>query len=489
MNKIIALYVKRYPMIWQIPVLGIVCYIAGIISTKSIRHIIIFIATCFISFFVYVLIKTNKAISLSKFLIYLTIASAFIGPAFFTIDLGPFNIFAFRILLLLISSIFFAQFLLRHGVFNYSNVRIKNYINFLVLWILYSILSLAWADCAEETFKEIIFLVMGSLLIFFTVFYFTKLKDFVLFYYMWLLVLLVMVGLGLWNSMTGNHLDVSGVKDAADRFRYMPTAVFHNPNDFATYLVLSFPFTISFIKHQKIILYRVIGIGLFLSVLYLIVLTKSRANYLALVGGVFFWLIFTLKLKEKIRVLVLFVLLTLLALLLFSQFLQPLYALIVEQYSSLTNEINEGGSINIRVNLIKNSIILLFNHYGFGVGAGNIEYHIANYGKYDTGNVYNLHNWWVELLSNYGIIIFIGYIIFYFNIFRNLFKTYIKLNNKDEKMICEALLIGSACFTVASISSSSIMAQGFHWVFFAFILGYLNFHIINKVKQDRVENK
>jgi len=89
--------------------------------------------------------------------------------------------------------------------------------------------------------------------------------------------------------------------------------------------------------------------------------------------------------------------------------------------------------------------------------------------------VTNSHNWWLEILINYGVFIFIGYIIFYMGIIRNLWKLYHKKQTREEKMICEALLVSLVGFFFANVSSISIMAFKPQWLLFAFALTYLNY--------------
>ena len=157
-----------------------------------------------------------------------------------------------------------------------------------------------------------------------------------------------------------------------------------------------------------------------------------------------------------------------------------------EQISSLFYQI-ETASVGIRINLIKNSLLCLSKSFGFGVGTGNAEYCIENYGVYWTKDIVNVHNWWLEILTNYGIFVFAGYLIFYLSLIRSLYKYHKQLTtykkppkteNKQlttERMICEVLLISLIGFFLASISSSSIMAFNPQWLLFAFSLAFLNY--------------
>lgn len=156
------------------------------------------------------------------------------------------------------------------------------------------------------------------------------------------------------------------------------------------------------------------------------------------------------------------------------------------QLSSLATQVTtspELGSLAIRINLLRNSLIFLVNSCGFGVGAGNVEYYMANSQVYDIGEALNVHNWWAEILVNYGLFVFVGYVLFYLGLLTKLYKVHGKLINTSEKMICEALLVGLVVFFFACMSSGSIMTLRPQWIFFAFALAFLNYCRIKQVRR------
>ena len=428
-------------------------------------------------------LESIKVISLHKALLYLVFITGFIGPAFFLIDLGAFHLFPFRILLLILWFIFLLHFFLNQGRQNISHIKVKYYLRFLAIWGFYAVLTLAWVNSPVDAVRHVVFLLAGISMIIFVVWYFTKLEDFRRLYYIWLLVLLPMIGLGLWNHLTGQHLASSALVDAPERFIHMPTAVFHNPNDYATFLALSIPFILVLIRYVNNKMVSLWGLGMLLPTLYLLTVTYSRANYLAVILGVAFWFLILLKLKKKLKVAVLCLLFILSLFAIFPDQLEDITSNIGVQIGSLiADSERQGGSIDVRINLVKNAFVFAMEYYGFGVGAGNIEHHMAGYRVYDTGGIINVHNWWVEILANYGFFIFAGYLLFYGGIFMNLYQAYGKLTERTEKMVCEALLVGLVIFLLASLSSSTIMAFGPMWILFAFALGFLNYY---RVKQAR----
>ncbi len=80
--------------------------------------------------------------------------------------------------------------------------------------------------------------------------------------------------------------------------------------------------------------------------------------------------------------------------------------------------------------------------FGFGVGIGNVEYWMENFRVYETFGILNVHNWWVEILVNFGIFIFVRYVLFYSSLVRSIYRIYrFKVNTFREKIVCESLLL------------------------------------------------
>jgi len=431
--------------------------------------------------------RTIKVLTLHRILLYFTVVAGFTGVAFLKIAVGSFHLFPYRILLSFIWLLFIIGILYNQGRVDVSHIKVKSYLQFLVLWLSYAVLSLAWASAKNEAVKDIIFLFMAFSIIFFVVYYFINLKDLKQFYTLWLLILLPMLGLGFWNHITRNHLTVSALVDEPEALRFVPTAVFHNQNEFATYLALSIPFVLTFIRYNSKLTKRLLGLLMLVASLYLIAVTFSRANYLAVITGAAFWFFFLLRFKGKMRALAVTGLTVVLLFYAFPDQIQGTFRNINEQVNTLVvaiPQVGEGG-LAPRFNAIRNGFVFFVNSFGFGIGPGNAEYHMAHFPVYYTYGVLNMHNWWIEILVNYGLLIFLGYVVFYLSLIAGLYRSYKKLNDTSEKMICEALLVGLVAFFFASMSSSSIMALSLQWIFFAFALSFLNYCRIRQVRRSR----
>ncbi len=421
-----------------------------------------------------------KVLLLQRTLLYLTIIAGFIGSAFLTIGVGPIHLFPYRVLLPLLW-LFFAMGILLQGRLDLSHIKVKPYLQFLGLWLLYAILSLSWAAAKGDAIRHIIFLFMGVSIIIFVVYYFSNVRNLKGFYYLWLLILGVFIPIGLWENMTGHHLSVSGLIGAPMRYRFMPTGVYRNPNDFVTYLTLSIPFVLAFIRYRKAILQRILGIVALLFSLYLIIVAFSRANYLAVLLEGAFLFVFLLKMRGRLRAAVsIGIIILLLVGLLPNQAQRILQTVNIQLGSLSTLVLVSDGSVDVRINLLRNSLVFLVRTAGFGVGAGNAEYYMANFQVFDTHGITNPHNWWVNIWTDYGICIFLGYIVFYLALIIRLYEVYKSLDDKQEKMICEGLLVALIGFTLAVLSPSSITAVPFQWFLFAFALAFLNYQRLRK---------
>lgn len=417
--------------------------------------------------------------SLQITFLYLAIMAGFLGPAFLSINVGPFHLFPYRVLLITLWLLFIVNFLLSKGSIRVRHLKVKNFLNFLLFWFVYAVLSLVWAVDKGAALREVIFLFVNISIVFFIVFYLSELNLLKKLYFLWLMIFAIFIPVAFFEVFTGQHLSVSKLASTIHpRLAFLPTTFFYNPNDFATYLVLSLPFILTLIRYNRKILARLIGGLAFFSGVFLLFSTRSRANLFAFLVGLTFWYLFLLEKKAKLNIAVI----TLLIVALFFGLAPSKAKYFVEtvrsQYESiiydLTSKDPSTFSVDIRINLLKNAVVFFKNSYGFGVGAGNSEYYLSHFQTYNTYGVVQLHNWWLEIFTNYGVFIFVGYILFYLSLLWGLYKSF--LSSKDhQRIFCEALLIGLVSFFFAAMSSSTILSFKPQWFYFAFALAFLNY--------------
>jgi len=416
------------------------------------------------------------AVLFERLCCWLVALSGFFGAAFFAFDLGIFTLFPYRIFLILLWLLFGMHVIVAGGKVIIQQYPIRRYLAFLGIWLAYALLSLGWAASKTDAIRDVIFLFMSFSVIFFFSYYFRDRRDLERLYWLWSGIFGLLLLLGFWEHLTGQHLPVSGYYgETRSDLMFRPTGVFHNPNDYATFLALSIPFGLGLVRYGKGKLLRLLGLGACAAAFYLIVITGSRANMLAVLLELVFLLFLVTNVRQKIKFVVAATILAALLLFLVPGPVQRFFSGVTAQLGSLVTQAEvETGSVAVRVNLAQNGLHFLYSTAGFGVGAGNAEYWMANFAQYDTAGILNPHNWWLEILTDYGIFVFAGYIMFYLGIVCNLWKIRRNTKGRSDRMVAEALLVSLVGFFFASISSSSIMALTPQWLLFAFGLAFLN---------------
>jgi teichuronic acid biosynthesis protein TuaE len=426
-------------------------------------------------------VKTNRRpISFQLFVFYLTIISAFTGTLWMSVSVGSIHLFPYRFLLIFMWLLFVGGIFINYGRLNLSHIKVKLYMQFLALWLAYAFLSIMWAADKVEALRNSIFLFTGFSIVFFLVHYVRDLNHLKYLFWLWLLIFIVLIPVGLWEVTTGNHLSISGrFLDDYVNTKFAPTTVFHNQNDFSMYITLTLPLVLSWIRYDPKLYSRALGVLVFISGLLLLILTFSRACYIAVLTGLIFWFIFLLRLSGKVKALATTAFIFLLIVFTFPAETMDILTKIESRMASLS-PIRFLEEDETRLNLIKNVLYFTAKSVGFGVGGGNVEYYMANYNIYPVHGVTNVHNWWAEILANYGLFILAGYFILYLSMMLNLWRVYKKITNRTEKMICEALLIGWVSFFMASGAPSSIIAFEPQWIYLGFVLAFLNYSRIKE---------
>ena len=213
---------------------------------------------------------------------------------------------------------------------------------------------------------------------------------------------------------------------------------------------------------------RLLGIMSVSGAVYLIVITKCVSGILAVVLELIVLLVLYIVNKRKF---------TWLAVL-----IPVVGVIIVWQYPLIHQYILQMASIDERLNLIRNGLHFLYSTFGFGVGAGNIEYWMANFPKYDVV-VLNIHSWWAEILVEYGIFVFAGYVSLYLGILYKLIRVYFSTTSCFEKLFCTTLTLSLCGFSIACNGPSSFLNITAQWYIFGIALAFMK-HITSTKEQN-----
>ncbi|MFC4077400.1 O-antigen ligase family protein [Salinithrix halophila] len=380
-------------------------------------------------------------------LFHLMVVFAVLGPTLGVPVIPGFKLTLFRLFFLTLAAGLFIRWARSRDLESSHMHPVRWYTAFFAFWVVYAAVSLTWAGSLGLGLKYLTFLVTMLLLCLSFPFFLKGSSHIeqtgrVLFWAFFIIVVY-----GLIESVTYWHLPASRY---FGRESSNVTSFFSNQNDFATAITLGLPFLVTALymlaarRKAKVLIYLT-GI----ITLCDLFLTGSRSNSgfaLPLVAVTWLALIpFTVeRSKRNFRnllkgagLLLLAVVVTggLLSSVLSDQTrsklgstlgvfndLQSSWTLPNEDDIPLDEEeaSSRDQSISIRKALIMNGLHFLARSHYLGVGAGNIEYYML--GAPGVGAKSNIHNWWAEVLVNFGVGVFLLYMTLYFWMLWRLFR-------------------------------------------------------------------
>lgn len=340
----------------------------------------------------------------------------------------------------------------------------------LLAWIVWAVLSLVWAQSKSSVVSTGMILFEAFLLVYYGQRFITDTDKFKKVLNVLFGALLIHNILG-WIEVTMNLYFFSIYTEKYTLYGY-PVSTFTNTNNFAFYLSLMSMLLIIAISIEKRKLQKIIYICLLVSSVFLNVKTGSRGSIIALVAGILIYAMIIVKSrKAALRILGISAAVALFL------WLNPSAYSYIEQIIGKAFDINTSastGSDFYRMNAYANGIDFYFDSYGFGVGPGNVEYWMTNYGTRYTNNIPNLHNWWLEILVGSGSVIAIVVVVTWVRYYINLISAYIssKARNAEWYIICGIISFG-VVFAIGCISPSSLFSSEWPWGLLAvFFLAY-----------------
>jgi teichuronic acid biosynthesis protein TuaE len=415
-----------------------------------------------------------------KILVFISIIASMIGSAsILAIDLGVIQLSLFRVSILLLLLYMTIKILIMDKKIRINNISANGYsIKFMFIWVVYAFFSLGWVKDYNSWIRAMFFLCTGLVVyIIYSIYLISKYDVLKVFKVISIMVLIHNV-LGWYEINTGNYLFLSVDKIAKYSRLSHPVSAFGNTNDFSTFMLFSFWVTYICLVNSRTYLMKIINLLLMISSVLLIISTASRANLLGLLLSVMILIVLYIKRKRATNTLL--VLLFLLGVVFVIVLLNPVVvnSIFVSVNENLNfNFSSEGGSDSVRINLIKNGLSFLISTFGFGVGAGNIEHWMSHETIYSTGGVFNLHNWWLEILVGYGLIIFVMYLVFYVKLFKNIYRKFKYSTNKMDISISLGIICFMVGYVIGSISSSSNISSEWLWVFWGIAIAYQGIEI------------
>ncbi len=418
-----------------------------------------------------------------KKLTYILTGSVFLGAQILALDLGIAKLSLYRLMLIIITGLTVLLFFKNDNRLIFSNNMIsKNYTRFYLFWLIYALVSVIWIQDLAGWLKAVFFIGCGFLSIFYLSTFIRQEKDLKgIFNTLFAMTLLHNI-IGWIEIICGIYFFAD--LDKLDKYRTfatqpstrIPISIYANQNDYATMLIAGIALVFILFLNSKKLELKVLYLLTIFSSIFLLFRTDSRANTIALAVGIVSLLIIKYSKVFSIRNIAklgLFTLLTATLVIIVSPSLH-------QRIGSLLDELQavlfvDGNSNMTRVNLIKNGFVFLVQTLGLGTGAGNIEHWMRENPIFNIGTITNMHNWWMEILTGYGIVIFFLYIFMYITMMNQLYRNYKYTTNQFIKNTSWIFLAYMVSFVVASISSASNIFIEWQWVFWGIIIAFLRY--------------
>ncbi|MBL4705248.1 MAG: O-antigen ligase family protein [Flavobacteriales bacterium] len=256
--------------------------------------------------------------------------------------------------------------------------------------------------------------------------------------------------------------------EIVEHLQTIPTGFHWNPNNTAIAILISIPFFLFSKSWILKVLGTVMGI-------FVIFSGNSRTALLALallfVCGVFY-------LKPKVRNMTIIGGIVLIGIISTVSYVQKnsIYHQVNYAAASLEAMFSEEhrniSSISVRRNLAENSKNALFDSWGAGVGGGNAKVIQNNMGLLDQKTV-SQHNFWLEILVEGGLFIFLAFIGWMAYLIFKLAVIY-KTSRSEIKWIAGACSLALVGFSFGCISLSSAIFFMPMWMLFGVSVATIN---------------
>lgn len=424
-----------------------------------------------------------------KYIISLVFITALLPGVGGSIEMGFFYMTPLRMALLLLPVIYIGERLLgiRRGSYYLKSSNMGS-ILFVIIWFLYSLLTVFWVKDLDAWKHGEYFIGLGV----WTVLLFDmadlKEDEFTLILKAAHIAIIVHNIVGWYEVVTHDYLFLPPERIELIRKYgiYYPISTMLNQNDFALVLIFGLCTSVFFFKISKKKSIKIFNFLLFLSNILLIICTDSRLGIAGMIIALIVMGIFLIKRRYK-----LYLLGTGLAALVISIVAMPqIYLKLLEKVRSYFTEDLLNPLVNtdaVRLNLIRNGIVFLRETFGFGVGTGNTEYWMQTEPVYYVRGVTNMHNWWIEILTNFGVLIFVLYIAFFSFLLYSLYQKYKKAKVNHIKMMCVCAVSFMSAFVISCISSSSNWGKEWLWILWSFLIalqGYSDAHYSGATEED-----
>ena len=381
--------------------------------------------------------------------------------------------------------------------FQENSMIVRLFFSVLLFWILYGVITLfisPWSSFSDGA-REILTLILAVMNVYIIVSFMKEDCTDVIILAIKISIAILLI-IGIFEVFTGKHLAVSRWNDPdfieqmkefykdgeiPKEVRYVATGIFYNPNDYCAFLSIFSPVFL-LCKHRE--RKRIIGNYIMLFLVFLMLLVDDAwICVLSLFLGIVIYLIMTKACLIKwivvagifliARFLGGYFIATISALLYKisknNMFNHPIAVSEVETavFNQLDSMAQGQGSLFLRINTYLESIREMFlQSKGLGLGAGSFGNYFDSIAE-KKGMMSNPHSLWVEILVQYGAIVFLIFIIVLVIIFSRLVVKALKEKNETYMLV----IAMGVSFIFASFAPSSYLTNSYYWIPIGMALG------------------
>ena len=419
---------------------------------------------------------------INKESIYLfLIASAMIGVA-----ISYSNLYLFHIMLFIFAIV--QIFLLKKNDFKlkFNFLKDGNTLFLLLMFIWYSF-TLLWVDDYVYGIKYIFYIFCGISIASLIINYSIEVSKLNKLLNVLSILLIFELIISLIETFTSFRMPISSYSSVSSYFgktppeiysyqsilllsEFKPPTGFHwNTNDLAIKMVIALPF---FLCSKKPYI-KIIGL---ISIFTIIGMSASRAVFL---GLVLIFCLYLILIKKRVFTLLWIWIATITLFFTINQLRDSENPRINELANSIEalklyirGDLDVGGSIEWRRELVENGLNAFFSSYGLGLGAGGTVANQEMIGPV-AGRFTSMHNFWIELLVEGGV--FVAIIIIFW-VLSLIYKLFIISRTTSEKTIqyySESLFLSMVAFIPSAISASSTIYFFPMWIMFGFAISVI----------------
>ena len=393
---------------------------------------------------------------------------ALILSSFLGVSISFSDLYLFHIFLIISFLIWFYEFKKNKYLFNYS-FFLKKYVKTLILILLWYFISLIWTPDKVLGLKYLFYLICGFIITTSIISFSSKIKNLNTVYKLLSITVFIEIVIAFLESFTGFRMPISSYSSLSTFFgkdpvnftefdgilAYTkltpPTGFRWNTNDLAISMAIALPF---FLCSKRTVV-QIFGI---FSISTIVIMTASRAVFLSLILIFSLYLLVIKKRLATLSIIWITSIALLFSLSVFSNSENPRLNELGNSLEALSlyikGEIDVGGSIEWRRELVDEGLEAFKKTYGRGLGSGGSVANQELVGPV-AGRFTSMHNFWVEILVEGGVLVFALVLIFLISLVFNLF-TIARTNLNDPiRYLSQSLFLSLTAFIPAAIAASS----------------------------------